>query len=43
MRQRVERQWDFEPTPMEEVPIPPKSRDEWPPVLWELQGIIASN
>ena len=33
MRQRFERQLDLGQTPIEAVPIPPKSRDELPPRL----------
>ena len=40
MRQRFERQLDLGQTPIEEVPIPPKSRDELPPVLRGLQWIF---
>jgi hypothetical protein len=40
MRQRFERQLDLGQTPIEEVPIPPQSRDELPPVLRGLQWIF---
>jgi hypothetical protein len=40
MRQRFERQLDLGQIPIEEVPIPPKSRDELPPVLRGLQWIF---
>ena len=40
MRQRFERQLDLGQTPIEQVPIPPKSRDELPPVLRGLQWIF---
>jgi hypothetical protein len=40
MRQRFEGQLDLGQTPIEEVPIPPKSRDELPPVLRGLQWIF---
>ena len=40
MRQRVARQVDLGQTPIEEVPLPPKSRDELPPVLRGLQWIF---
>jgi hypothetical protein len=40
MRQRFERQLDLGQTPIEAVPIPPKSRDELPPVLRGLQWIF---
>jgi len=40
MRQRFERQLDLGQTPIEDVPIPLKSRDELPPVLRGLQWIF---
>jgi len=40
MRQRFARQLELGQTPIEEVPIPPKSRDELPPVLRGLQWIF---
>ena len=40
MRQRFERQLDLGQTPIEQVPIPPRSRDELPPVLRGLQWIF---
>ncbi len=40
MRQRFERQLDLGQTPIEDVPIPLKSRDELPPVLRGLQWIV---
>lgn len=40
MRQRFERQLNLGQTPIEDVPIPPKSRDELPPVLRGLQWIF---
>ncbi|MFO7461587.1 MAG: ISNCY family transposase [Desulfatiglandales bacterium] len=40
MRQRFERPLDLGQTPIEQVPIPPKSRDELPPVLRGLQWIF---
>lgn len=40
MRQRFERQLDLGQIPIEQVPIPTKSRDELPPVLRGLQWIF---
>jgi len=40
MRQRFARQLDLGQTPIEEVAIPLKSRDELPPVLRGLQWIF---
>ena len=40
MRQRFARQLDLGQTPIEDVPIPLKSRDELPPVLRGLQWIF---
>jgi len=40
MRQRFARQLELGQTPIEQVPIPPKSRDELPPVLRGLQWIF---
>ena len=40
MRQRFARQLELGQTPIEEVRIPPKSRDELPPVLRGLQWIF---
>ena len=40
MRQRFVRQLDLGQTPIEDVPIPLKSRDELPPVLRGLQWIF---
>lgn len=43
MRQRFARQLELGQTPIEEVPIPPKSRDELPPVLRGLQWIFQTH
>ncbi len=40
MRQRFARQFDLGQTPIEDVPIPLKSRDELPPVLRGLQWLF---
>lgn len=42
MRQRFEQQLDFRITPISEVQIPTKSRDELPPVLRALQHIFVT-